>query len=57
MHPWPTSNIYEVRYLAHKSEDMLADWCDKGLRVISVTKQDDLSSPVGGRSSLRLCEQ
>jgi DNA invertase Pin-like site-specific DNA recombinase len=27
--------------------NLLADWCEKGLRVVSVTEQIDLSGPVG----------
>jgi DNA invertase Pin-like site-specific DNA recombinase len=27
--------------------NLLADWCDRGVRVVSVTQQIDLSGPVG----------
>jgi DNA invertase Pin-like site-specific DNA recombinase len=27
--------------------NLLADWCDRGVRVVSVTQQVDLSGPVG----------
>jgi len=27
--------------------NLLADWCDRGVRVVSVTQQVDLSGPIG----------
>jgi DNA invertase Pin-like site-specific DNA recombinase len=27
--------------------DLIADWCDRGVRIVSVTQQIDLSGPVG----------
>lgn len=42
--------VWKLDRLSRRLRDgvnLLADWCDKGLRVIVVTQQIDLSGPVG----------
>jgi DNA invertase Pin-like site-specific DNA recombinase len=42
--------VYKLDRLSRSMRDginVLCDWCDRGLRVVSVTQQIDLSGPVG----------
>jgi len=42
--------VWKLDRLSRRQRDginLLADWCDRGIRVISVTQQIDLSGPVG----------
>lgn len=42
--------VWKLDRLSRRQKDginMLADWCDRGVRVVSVTQQLDLSGPVG----------
>ncbi len=42
--------VWKLDRLSRRQRDginLLADWCDRGVRVVSVTQQLDLSGPVG----------
>ncbi len=42
--------VWKLDRLSRRQRDginLLADWCDRGVRVISVTQQIDLSGPIG----------
>ena len=43
--------VWKLDRLSRRQRDgitLLANWCDRGVRVISVTQQIDLNGPVGG---------
>ena len=42
--------VWKLDRISRRQRDginLLADWCDRGIRVVSVTQQIDLSGPVG----------
>lgn len=42
--------VWKLDRISRRQRDginLLADWCDRGVRVVSVTQQIDLSGPVG----------
>lgn len=45
-----TVMVWKLDRLSRRLRDgvnLLADWCDRGIRVVSITQQIDLSGPVG----------